>query len=403
MIMIPNIKERIDLRYSILVLYILFTFVDNHSALFISDYYIPLLLFVFLSFITKPVKSIFSVNYKSVSFLTLLILITLGTLMNFEDSDKGTYLSYLVWFVFLFIAMNDSPNIRTIRMIMKSFIFGSTIMSIMVIVLRQNYYSSITLGLRYTIKFMGNVAIDPNYLASYLFVGFSASLFFALFYKGTKTRRMCYYIPTIIILFAIIMIGSRAGYCAVLITLIGALMQLNKYGRGNRKLLVAITLPIIVALFIVVLPMILPEDILRRMSFKSLNDTSNSLRISHWIASFECVIKKPLFGYGSMHTLNILEVYASHLGGAHNTFLTFLLHLGIIGAFNIIGIITSVFSGLRRKKNLYWCFFLIAFVFINCIIENHLGITFWLPLLLLVFIEKNENVYRISNEYYEVV
>ena len=297
--------------------------------------------------------------------------------------------------------MNDEPNLRTIHMLMRSFVIGSIIISLMVIILRQNYYSSTDIGLRYTIKFWRNVTIDPNYLSSYLIIGFGMSVYIALFTVGDYFKRKLYFVFSLIILFAIFMIGSRAGYVAVFVTTIGALSQLHKTGKGNRKILAAIAVPVILALLVVLLPMILPEEILHRFRISSLFDTSNSLRISHWMAAIECSLKKPILGYGAMHTMNILQEYSSHRGVAHNTYLTFMLHIGIPGTLIIICIMLSIFRKIHNMRNTYWLFFFIGFVFWNCIVENHLGITFWLPILLLVYILNYSSITEDSTPYKE--
>ncbi len=380
-------------KYLCLAIFIVFTFTDNHNALFISDYYFPLLMFVFLDFISKLRRKRLIVNYKATIFLVLLLMICIGALNNAEGIDRGTFFSYIGWFVFMFVATNECPRIKLINMLMISFIIGSVIMSLMVFIFRQNYYQSVEIGLRYTIKFMGNDVVDPNYLASFLFVGGGMSIYALAFSKDTLKYKKCYFISTMIILIAMLMVGSRAGYVAIFILGLGTFAQIFQRCSWNKKKIIMIMLPTTCLIMVLLLSRFLPDVILRRLAFSSLFDYSNSLRVSHWIAAIKCIEMHPFMGYGPMHTLNVLNVYSSHRGCAHNTYLALMLHLGIMGFLLLFLLGISIFRKLRLKRNYYWRYFFIGFVFINMIIENHLGISFWVPILVFKYISDNINVY----------
>ena len=140
---------------------------------------------------------------------------------------------------------------------------------------------------------------------------------------------------------------------------------------------------------LVIIISFLPEEILERFSLSSLNDESNSKRISHWIAAVEAFAKKPILGYGASHTMTILTQYASHVSDAHNTVLTFLLHFGLVGFLPICILFLQIFMRLSKAGNKVWLFFFGGYIFINLIIANHLGISFWIPLVLFYSISKN--------------
>ncbi len=350
---------------------------NNHSALFIADFYILLVIACALSvlyIITNANKCTFNV-YNTCAFFAFVVLI-LMSFINKEIRDNGTFLSYVVWFA-LYISISSfrlTPN--NINTIINGYILGAFICAILVFVLKIEYR---TIGeYRYTIQVFNNVQIDPNYLGLFLLI---PSLFL-LKKIIKKPRKILNWIVFAVILYGMFLTGSRANllafFGALCFYIIDLFIKTNKKTRKRIYILICCAL-----LVFVVLIQFLPPSVYDRFFHMNLFDTSNSLRLSHWKAALDAIKLRPLFGYGSAHTLDVLTKYANHRSDAHNTFLTLLIHFGIVGTVFFAIIFINIFYKLLKAKKISEIGILFATFFVCLIIANHLGFTLWITIILL--------------------
>ena len=378
------------IKYLLLVLYILFVFFNNHSALFIADYCLPLLLFILLGTIEKIEKKDLTFSKYSVSIFLLCTILLITSFFNLNIIDRGTLISYVVWFLFVIVAFCDMPKQKTIDKLMNSFILSSFIISIIIIVCKHEYlhpgYN------RFTIQIGNNVEIDPNYLSAFMMIGLVFSLYWiGLSSNENKGWKLLHLISALTIAYAILLTGSRATFLGIIICLMGFALQVLSQKKASYKLFILILLPLALISVVLLVQIFLPDDLLSRFEVNSLADSSNSRRIQHWISAIECILKRPVFGYGAAHTKDILQIFSGHIGDAHNTLLTLLLHFGVVGTTIFLYILFSICKKIFCSKKPFWISFFIGFLFINLIIANHLGISFWLVIVMLYYIG-NSNI-----------
>ena len=361
-------KENISMCSILLFLEILLCFLANHSALFIADYYILLVIFIGCMLIRSNMK--IQINPLMLS----LGIVVVSSLLFFNIMGRGTFLSYIIWLIVMIFSLEHKFSNNELALLMWGFILGSLIMSILLIIQQHHYkYEG---SFRFTIQILNNEEVDPNYLASFIYIGVVFSLY--QFVNKVGKMKIISLGIGIIEMFAIFQTGSRAAYLALVFLFIGLFFNKSSSQKSTSKLLmlIAIVFLLIVAAFM------LSEDVLNRFDFSTLMDASNLNRLQHWKAAAVAFFKNPLLGYGASHTMSILSTYANHLSDAHNTFFTILLHFGLIGSIPIFSLFFKIFSGFRNKRSNEWLFYFIGFLFINFIVANHLGISFWLPILI---------------------
>lgn len=382
-------KKREKLHYPIIFigLFLCFVFTCNHNALFISDYYIFLFLYIISAFIYMWMKNVpLRLGYQQkIIILLSLELLVLG-IVNKQYMDRGVLLSYIVWFGFYFCALMMPYSKSDIKLIINSFIIGAIACSLLVLIIKHEYiYEG---SGRYTIQFFNNEEIDPNYLAGFLIIGGALSVSKLLLRKKTLLDIILLVAGTLIITIAIFYTGSRAGVLAYIVSLFGIFIKLcfnNRDMISVRKVIVFMTIAIVV---LIIVALVIPREIYDRIFEMNLNDGSNSLRVQHWLNALKCWSMQPIFGYGPALTKELMISIMNHNGDAHNTYLTLLLQFGLVGFLMFFLLFIDVLKGLFNKENLVFLFILLGQVMASFIIANHLGISLWMTLLLCNYVSR---------------
>lgn len=382
-------KKREKLHYPIIFigLFLCFVFTCNHNALFISDYYIFLFLYIISAFIYMWMKNVpLRLGYQQkIIILLSLELLVLG-IVNKQYMDRGVLLSYIAWFGFYFCALMMPCSKSDIKLIINSFIIGAIACSLLVLIIKHEYiYEG---SGRYTIQFFNNEEIDPNYLAEFLIIGGALSVSKLLLRKKTLLDIILLVAGTLIITIAIFYTGSRAGVLAYIVSLFGIFIKLcfnNRDMISIRKVIVFMTIAIVV---LIIVALVIPREIYDRIFEMNLNDGSNSLRVQHWLNALKCWSMQPIFGYGPALTKELMMSIMNHNGDAHNTYLTLLLQFGLVGFLMFFLLFIDVLKGLFNKENLVFLFILLGQVMASFIIANHLGISLWMTLLLCNYVSR---------------
>ena len=380
-------NQRITFPVLFIGVFLCFVFYCNHNALFISDYYLPIVFFILAAIIyfyrcNVPLKA----NLQIYCIAALSLIFIIGTCTNRQYLNKGVILSYALWFLFYVIAELLPVNRKDIDFIIYSFIAGALICALIVIIIRYEYRWPGT-G-RYSIHIGNQEPIDPNYLATYMIIGGTLALDKAIKKANTIIYNIVLLLSLALISIAIFMTGSRGGVLAYIISLTGIVIRLFIEYRHKIRTIHVVLFVIFCIVGIVILIKVLPDNIVDRIFHMDLDDGSNALRVAHWEAAFKCYLQRPVFGYGAMLTLDTLQVFANHVGDAHNTYLTILLQFGTSGFIFFAIMFLDVLKKIFNKENVVFVFLLLGQAFSGFIIANHLGISLWMTVLLCYYIGK---------------
>ena len=339
------------------------------SEKFENNVVIPLLLLTFAvsMFFKKNRKDFFSKIDVKFSVL-LVVFVVMSFIIAAFDGGIGSRLDnynlrYLIFFPLAYF-INDNKRIFNF---LKSFLFGGTIILILAIInFIKNYnewahpvgfeYPRVTAIL--TVQDFANImCIILLYLMSFL-----------LFYKNednkkNKMIKIYLAIMSILVLFIVIVNRSKMVYISLLPTILYIM-----YKKRKRYVLAAI-LMCFTGYFA------LPVSISNRIQYivKYKNDPSSNLRVIFWKTGAEAFKQKPLYGwraeerkkfnldyykktgvsdYVYKYFLTGNKLRTQHYVASHNSYLQYLLDLGILGFVFFILIIINVLIKLF-KINFY--------------------------------------------------
>jgi O-antigen ligase len=111
-----------------------------------------------------------------------------------------------------------------------------------------------------------------------------------------------------------------------------------------------------------------------------LNDGSNQTRIRLWGRAVEKIKLHPVIGYGAVRSKNITGI-----GAAHNTFLGFALHFGLLGLVMIVFILWKIFINCLNKDMYMFLAVFINLMVNSIILENTNTMPFWFIIVFLIF------------------
>ncbi len=201
--------------------------------------------------------------------------------------------------------------------------------------------------------------MNPNDVGLVLAPGMAMSLY--LLAKGKGNPIVCW-LQFVACSTTILLSGSRGSMLAsVSVVMLFPLVFRKMPGWQRKFAIVALAGAVAAAAYFV------PPDTWQRMLNlgRDMMQGTMTHRTQIWAASTELFRQHPLFGVGSTaHPAAVVKIVARPLV-AHNTFLSVLVELGVIGALIFVGLISALFLTARRmhgvKKTLWtlilvgWC------------------------------------------------
>ncbi len=323
----------------LIYIYIIISFYEaylNKIIGYYTRYYIFALIIVVL-FSYKKTR-ITSVHWLMIFWLCFkLFSILWGQGSPYQSGDVSTHLYAHLGMVGLFIAMTlVSYNEKFIKNMVNLSMYTSFSMAVLGLFFSQAYIDE-RLKARQVLTIFG-AQNDPNNLAAFYLVGFGIAL---LYLMSTKTERLKFILITIITGYSIIMTGSRAGFLSMIIILLSIIVfdkSKKSFTKGFKKLFTAI---IVVSVFYLIIINFLPIDVMNRIiGFDAYS--SGSGRDYLWETGILFIREKPLFGWGWG---------GNPVQGSHNTIITMILEVGIIGTLSFMFPIILVFKSSSDKKN----------------------------------------------------
>lgn len=226
---------------------------------------------------------------------------------------------------------------------------------------RANNFSavtSMTIGIGYS-EAVGRLiwpGVGPNYHSANLIFPFGVAL--AFFTVSRWPQKFTWLIFCIMIGCAVVGTFSRSGFISVCIVVGVFLIQNN-----IRAIIPMLTLSGVLAALI----FLLPQLVLRVGSVGDAISRGATGRFSAWRLAFEMWFSSPIFGTG------LGSYFAKHQAVAHNTFLTILCELGLIGLLLfLIPIALAILNCLWVKK-LYHSTTRAESIFINTMVTALAG------------------------------
>ncbi len=338
---------------------------EGGGYLGVGGYYAPVILLVIIAAFMTAVRHgiVFRREHFYISILFIIMILHLNASVEYIESSRLIW-GYIVLFIMFFALVLYKPQIEDLRYIKKSFIISAFIFSIFIIVMREEY----GLSGRYTLNLF--VPTDPNHLASFLTLALILSMK-EIFFSFKKSNKFIYLISFIFILLAIMFTGSRGAFISIILSVpILFFTRLKKFFIGIFFLVFIFGLSFL----------ILPDYLTNRFIRDSYNDGSNQTRIRLWLRTVEKIKLYPVIGYGAVRSKSITGI-----GAAHNTFLGFALHFGILGLIMILLILWKIFRNCLNKDMYLFLAVFVNLMINSIILENTNTMPFWFTITFLIF------------------
>lgn len=366
-------NKKISMNIMFFGICMIFIFACNNIYLGITEYYyFPVISIIFsiLYFFKKNIK----MKLEHWCGIFIIYYIFVGCLKINITLDSGVLLSYVVLILlFLFITLKK-VNKREIGFLINCYIISAVIISLNIVILRNEFNGWVN-TYRYTLKFLNNTYVDPNFIASFLIVPAIFS-FNKIVRKKNNFKIYLNLLIFLLISIAIFLTGSRSALVALALGVILILI----YYRDIKSLSIFF---ISMCLIIIAMVNILPSGTIDRMFINSYLDVSNITRINNWIHGFKAFSKNPILGYGCVDSNTILINVFRYPHAIHNTYITFLVQLGLIGFIPLMIIIIKAIIYSFKKGYRLLIAIIFPLIFASTIIEQNTSITFWSTLIII--------------------
>ena len=275
----------------------------------------------------------------------------------------------------LFVFGTITPSDYMIDSIVLTELVGSAIIGVLSLFFRHPYHG--TVSERQVLFIFGQEA-DPNNQAAFLLIGIAVALYYIF-----KKKHIAISCVTILInAYSCFLTGSRGGFLGMLcIGLIFIFACIREYRLKSLKWIAATV--IIVSIIYIVTVNYLPKDISERVfGFKSYEGGSD--RDVIWSNAWELFSSDANFlfgaGWGAYYGYNGMYMVV------HNTFLSMLCDVGVIGFLLFFIPIIVMVAKLWRKKNYLSLFVVIASFVPSFFIEAINKRFFWNAIFLVILV-----------------
>lgn len=321
--------------------------------------------YIFLSFFETYLTPFFGNGTK---FYLLMVLALFMYSARFRLKINSFWMFYLAWFFFKFVSIawssmsnNDFKTHLLSQIGMVLFVIvmagGDQSRELIHAILQTNLWISFLFGVL-SIFFRGSFISeefvarqvltlfgqqnDPNNCAAFLLVGITLGL-----YSATIERKklMVNGLIVAINIYALLLTSSRAGFLTLgaIIVCIVFLPQPNQELELKKAIQKILLIVLIIVIVVALVQRFLPQtNIDRLLNWNEYE--SGSGRDIRWERAIQLFMQRPLFGWG-------WGGYNTGVGAIHNTFLTSLCDIGVIGTlFFVIPIFMVVIEALRQRN-----------------------------------------------------
>lgn len=321
--------------------------------------------YIFLSFFETYLTPSFGNGTK---FYLLMVLALFMYSARFRLKINSFWMFYLAWFFFKFVSIawssmsnNDFKTHLLSQIGMVLFVIvmvgGDQSRELIHAILQTNLWISFLFGVL-SIFFRGSFISeefvarqvltlfgqqnDPNNCAAFLLVGITLGL-----YSATIERKklMVNGLIVAINIYALLLTSSRAGFLTLgaIIVCIVFLPQPNQELELKKAIQKILLIVLIIVIAVALVQHFLPQtNIDRLLNWNEYE--SGSGRDIRWERAIQLFMQRPLFGWG-------WGGYNTGVGAIHNTFLTSLCDIGVIGTLLFVIPIFMVAIEALRQRN----------------------------------------------------
>lgn len=286
----------------------------------------------------------------------------------------GSYVNIVVYAVVLSMYSFDRKELSFFE---NSLLLGSLLFSVLMICIPSSYHQ---IGFRETL-FIAGAELDPNNIACFLLFGAVISLYRFLF---CKNKRIIYLLCFSISLFSLLLTGSRGGFVGLGLSLLIMLVIFLYRKKGRILVKLSLLFLVLFGAYIIV-NVFLPNELYERFfSFNTYETGSGRTEI--WNRALPYIGKRLLFGNGMGSVLSIGLGTAGSIAGMHNTYLTIIFEVGIVGFIFFAAFLMSLFVKSVKNKCFLHLILLIAILCCAFFLDSLVKRFFWNAIIFAILI-----------------
>lgn len=347
--------------------------------------------FIQLLFILISIYYLAFLKFRIKNLLLFLPFLIINIISLFFSYDFITSFGYILFTVYdyliiycLFYSWSISNSVATVYKIWKTTFFIHGILIVIEFILGYFGYNKFIFEIN-TFRGIPRPSIwfyEPSYLATYLGIFFSISLFLYI-----STNKKVYRNDMMFAFGFVLFITSTTGYISLFISFFLVLFFINSKNIFVKVKYIAIVFLILTFLFIIIY-MIYPRFIdlfLGRVFTDGIVEASGD-RISGWYKAFKVFLENPIFGVGP----SAYQKYTNTNSPPTNVTLELLANTGLLGLVSfLLFFIGVIFKSLYKVKNIksekaiIVRAFIFAFVVFGIVLQanqNYLRIYMWMHL-----------------------
>ena len=333
-------------------------------------------------------------SLKNLKFYWISFAFFLAQLISFTLSENGglagarltVFLSFLL-FPIIFSNLQNKVRLDNFRLI--RWLFYGTLLVLIYGIIRFSY-DVIFLDARY--DYGRAVALFLKYVPHHVYLSmFIIISIFGVLPKAIEEKKYRWFLAVIPLFYlALILLSSRMAILIAVLVLPIVAYFILKEKIGAKK-----TLRILVVSFLVLITIGFLNDFARDKILHTYYELANisttekpfagvSFRQGIWSSALELIKESPWIGYGIGDIQSVLDTYykANNLEklvylNAHNQYLQFFLHYGILIASLLLGFIISVIRKviLQKRYFLLFCWFIVlSFSITETILDRQWGV-----------------------------
>lgn len=358
--------------------------------------------FLFISFFESYIVGL--IGPFSRYFLSIIMILIVLTLSNIKF--QWYHFLYIFWFIYKIVSVLWTYNTHVFELHIASHI-GMTGMFLLITAIKLSrrtihyftsviWFSSLIMGflfLFFSRPYLGTLTArkvihlfgtetDPNNLAAFLVIGIIVSIYYLL----SKKNILLSILTIGLNLYATLSTGSRGALLALAVSI--ALIIIFKFADKTLKLKHLVPILILGAIAGVFILRYLPASIFERLfDFDTYEDGSG--RIEIWKNALSVLENKYFFGAGWGANYG----YGGFYKAVHNTIISMLVDVGILG---VLAFFIPIISGgltLLKKKESLPAVLLFSVLFISLFLDTINKRFFWVPLMMFfLYLNVNTNV-----------
>lgn len=290
----------------------------------------------------------------------------------------------IVFFLIVLTSYRISTHFMSI--FIKAYFFSSGMLGLLSFFFSKSYYGTIDSR---QVLVMFDVEMDPNNLGALLLVGICIALHYLIVVRELQLLSILILIANSL---ACLKTGSRASLVTLVIISVFALFMEDRNKTSTSVLRRILLMVVLSGIGLVVVKYFIPDKTFERL-FVFSEYAGGSYRSDMWQNIWELYTQNPFnifFGLG----WGTATIKTGYLSGVHNTFLSMLCDVGLIGFLVFFFPIFGACLQLMRKKS-YLPILLILSAFIPSIFIDSINKRFFWNAIIILFIFYT-NTYQIG-------